>query len=311
MMARSVVFAFLAVAVFVALPYLLPSYYVSLVTKMLIFALFAMSLDLMIGYTGLASLGHAAFFGLGGYTVALLAMKAHVSEWIAFPAGVGVAALGGVVFAVLALRARGSYFLMITLALAQVVWGIAFGWRTLTGGDDGLPGIRRPTFFISLADQDAFYYFVVLLVGLSSIVLVAIVKSPFGHALRGIRESETRMLALGFNVWRHQLVAFVIAAAFAGLAGCLFVYYNRFVAPNFLHVIMSAEALIMVILGGVGTLLGPAIGAAVIIFLEDFISSQTQRWVLVLGIIYVVATLFAPRGLIGLYNDHVLRKRQR
>jgi branched-chain amino acid transport system permease protein len=278
---------------------------------MLIFALFAMSLDLMIGYTGLASLGHAAFFGLGGYTVALLAMKAHLSEWIAFPAGVAVAALGGVLFAVLALRARGSYFLMITLALAQVVWGIAFGWRTLTGGDDGMPGIRRPTFFISLADQDAFYYFVVLLVGLSAAVLVAIVKSPFGHALRGIRESETRMLALGFNVWRHQFVAFVIAAAFAGLAGCLFVYYNRFVAPNFLHVIMSAEALIMVILGGVGTLLGPAIGAAVIIFLEDFISSQTQRWVLVLGIIYVMATLFAPRGLIGLYNDYVLRKRQK
>ncbi len=310
-MNRRIACVVLAVAVFIALPYLIQTYYVGLVTKMLIFALFAMSLDLMIGYTGLASLGHAAFFGLGGYTVALLAVRGHISEWIAFPAGVVVAALGGVVFAFLALRARGSYFLMITLALAQVVWGIAFGWRTLTGGDDGLPGIRRPTFFISLADQDAFYYFVVLLVGLSSALLVAIVKSPFGHALRGIRESETRMLALGFNVWRHQFVAFVIAAAFAGLAGSLFVYQNRFVAPNFLHVIMSAEALIMVILGGVGTLLGPAIGAGLIIFLEDFISSMTQRWLLILGLIYVVTTLFAPRGLIGIYNDFVARRRKR
>ena len=197
----------LAAIVFVALPYIVPDYYVGLVTKMLIFALFAMSLDLMIGYVGLASLGHAAFFGLGGYTVGLLGLKAHVSEWIALPAGVLVATLGGVLFAFLALRARGSYFLMITLALAQVVWGIAFGWRTLTGGDDGLPGIKRPTFFISLADQTAFYYFVVLLVGLSAIALTMIVRSPFGLALLGIRESETRMRALGFNVCRHHLVA--------------------------------------------------------------------------------------------------------
>jgi branched-chain amino acid transport system permease protein len=310
-MTRWIVCIALAIAVFLALPWLLPSYYVGLVTKMLIFALFAMSLDLMIGYTGLASLGHAAFFGLGGYTVALLAVRGHVSEWIAFPAGILVAALGGMVFAALALRARGSYFLMITLALSQVVWGIAFGWRTLTGGDDGLPGIKRPTFIISLADQDVFYYFVVALVGISAALLVAIVKSPFGKALQGIRESETRMLALGFNVWRHQFVAFVIAAAFAGLAGALFVYHNRFVAPNFLHVVMSAEALIMVILGGVGTLLGPAIGAALIIFLEDFISSMTERWLLILGLIYVATTLFAPRGLIGIYNDHIKRKRKR
>ena len=231
-----------------------------------------------------------------------------VSEWIALPAGVLVAVLGGAIFALLALRARGSYFLMITLALAQVVWGIAFGWRTLTGGDDGLPGIRRPTFIVSLADQDAFYYFVVLLVGLSAIALTAIVRSPFGLALRGIRESETRMLALGFNVWRHQFAAFIIAAGFAGLAGCLFVYQNRFVSPNFMHVVMSAEALIMVILGGVGTLLGPAVGAGLIIFLEDFISSQTERWLLVLGVIYVATTLFAPRGLIGLYNDYISRR---
>ena len=293
------------------LPVLLPSYYLGLVTKMLIFALFAMSLDLLIGYTGLASLGHAAFFGLGAYTVGLLVMKAHVSPWIAFPAGIAVATLGGLGFALLALRARGSYLLMITLALAQVIWGIAFGWRTLTGGDDGLPGIPRPTFFIPLTNDTPFYYFVLLMVTLATALLVAIVSSPFGHALRGIRDSESRMQALGFNVWRHQVVAFVLAAAFAGLAGCLYVYHNRFVSPDFLHVVNSAEALIMVILGGVGTLLGPAIGAAVIIFLEDFISSQTQHWLLCLGIIYVVTTLFAPKGLIGLSRDLLAARRRK
>ncbi|MDF2114057.1 branched-chain amino acid ABC transporter permease [Roseiarcaceae bacterium H3SJ34-1] len=301
----------LAIAIFAALPYVLPTYYLSLTTKILIFVLFAMSLDLLIGYTGLASLGHAAFFGFGGYVVGLLVVRGQVSEWIALPAGVALATALGALFAVLALRARGSYFLMITLALAQVVWGIAFGWRTLTGGDDGLPGVKRPTFIVSLADENSFYYFVLLMVGLSALALVAIVRSPFGHALRGIRESETRMLALGFNVWRHQFAAFVISAAFAGLAGCLFVYNTRFVSPDVLHVVRSAEVLIMVILGGVGTLLGPAIGAAVIILLEDFVSSLTQRWLLILGIVYVVTTLFAPRGLVGLYRDYFSRNRKR
>ena len=303
--------AFAALILFALAPFALPSYYLGLLTKMLIYALFAMSLDLMIGFTGLASLGHAAFFGLSAYTVGLLVMRAHVDHWIAFPAGIAAAALCGLVFTLLALRARGSYFLMITLALAQVVWGIAFGWRTLTGGDDGLPGIPRPTFFISLSDDLSFYYFVLVSVGVASALLVAIVCSPFGHALRGIKESETRMLALGFDVWRHQLASFVLAAAFAGLAGALYVYHNRFVSPNFLHVVVSAEALIMVILGGVGTLIGPAIGAGLIIFLDDFISSQTQRWLLCLGLIYVATTLFAPRGLIGLYNDHVSRKQKK
>ena len=311
-MNRTVVALLVAIAAifFLALPWLTPSYYLSLTTKMLVFALFAMSLDLMIGFAGLASLGHAAFFGLGGYTVALLGVRAHVSDWLAFPAAICVALLAGAIFAGLALRARGSYFLMITLALAQVVWGIAFGWRTLTGGDDGLPGVQRPTFGLKFDDDRAFYFLVLGLVAVSAVILVAIVRSPYGLALRGVRESETRMRALGFNVWAHQFIAFVIAAGMAGLAGALFVYQNRFVAPTFLHVVMSAEALIMVILGGVGTLLGPAIGAALIIFLEDFISSQTQRWLLVLGIIYVATTLFAPRGLIGLWNDHVTRKRK-
>ena len=212
----------------------------------------------------------------------------------------------GALFGALALRARGSYFLMITLALAQVLWGIAFGWRSLTRGDDGIPDIPRPDLSalgFSFADTVPRYYAVLLIVSIATLLLVCIVKSPFGYALRGIRESESRMLALGYNAWFYKFIAFVLAAIFAGLAGCLYVYHNRFVGPEYLSIVRSAEVLIMLILGGAGTLIGPAIGAALIIFLEDFISSWTERWLMALGLIYVVVTLFAPKGLVGLWMD--------
>jgi branched-chain amino acid transport system permease protein len=294
-----VVVACAVIAVLLVLPNLLRPYYVELSTRMLIFALFAMSLDLLLGYTGLASLGHAAYFGVAAYAIALLVLRWGVGSAVAFPAGLVAATVLGAVFAPLALRARGSYFLMITFALAQVVWSVAFGWRSLTNGDDGMPGVPRPDFGWSLENPQSFYYFVLAVVGIATLMLVAIVRSPFGRALRGIRESESRMQALGYDVWRYQFAAFVLASAFAGLAGALYAYFNRFVGPEYLYVVQSAEALIMVILGGAGTLVGPAIGAALIVFLEDFVSSVTEHWVLVLGVIYVVVTLFAPRGLVG------------
>ncbi len=286
----------------VVLPFGLNSYHVGLLTKMLILALFAMSLDLLLGYAGLPSLGHAAFFGVGAYAVAMLTLRAGLNPWLAFPAGVLAATLAGALYGLLALRARGTYFLMITLALAQVMWGIAFGWRSMTRGDDGMPDVPRPELALpwSLADTQPFYYFTLLVVGVATILLVCIVRSPFGHALRGIRESESRMQALGYNAWRYKYMAFVLSSVFAGISGCLYVYFNRFVSPDYLHVVRSAEVLLMVILGGAGTLVGPAIGAALITLLENVISNYTQRWLLILGGIYVVVTLFAPRGLLGL-----------
>ena len=292
--------------VLLLLPYFLPSYYLGLATKMLIFALFAMSLDLLLGYTGLVSLGHAAFFGVAAYTVGLLALRAEASVWLALPAGLLAAGVTAAFFGLLALRAHGSYFLMITLALAQVLWAIAFGWRSLTGGDDGLPNIPRPELPLpwSLADSMPYYYFVLLVVGAAAALLACIVQSPFGYALRGIRESESRMLALGYNVWRYKYLAYVLAGLFGGLAGCLYVYENRFVSPEYLHVVRSAEVLLMVILGGAGTLGGPAIGAGLIVLLENVISAYTERWLMVLGSIYVVVTLIAPRGLVGFLRDY-------
>ena len=300
----------MGVIVLVTLPLVLSPYYVGLVVKMMVFALFAMSLDLLLGYAGMPSLGHAAYFGMGAYTTGLLALKAGSTVWFALPAGIAMAALTSIVFGLLALRTRGSYFLMITLALSQVLWGIAFGWRSLTGGDDGLPEVPRPNLSLpwSMSDNTPFYYFVLLFFVVGTVLLVRIVASPFGYVLRGIRESETRMLVLGYDVWRYKLVAFVVAAAFAGLAGCLYVYFNRFVSPDYVHVVRSAEVLLMVILGGAGTLLGPAVGAMLIVLLENLISTYTERWVTVLGIIYVLVALLAPNGIAGLIAS--LRKQR-
>ncbi|MFY9696010.1 MAG: branched-chain amino acid ABC transporter permease [Xanthobacteraceae bacterium] len=302
---RGIAALFLTILVLAVLPYLLSTYYLGLVIEILIFAVFAMSLDLLIGYAGMASLGHAAYFGVGAYAVGLLAIKLHWSVWSALPAALIVVALVAALFGLLALRTRGSYFLMITLALSQVAWGIAFGWRSLTGGDDGLPSVPRPELAAgwSLAGDRSFYFFILLLVGVAVLLLTQVATSPFGFALRGIRESETRMQALGYDVWRYKFAAFIIAAVFAGLAGALYAYYNRFVSPDYLGVFRSAEVLLMVILGGAGTLVGPAIGAAVIVLLENVISAYTERWLIVIGTIYILVALFAPNGIIGFVRD--------
>jgi branched-chain amino acid transport system permease protein len=284
------------------LPLALSSYQLGLLTKMLIFAIFAMSLNLILGYGGLPSLGHAAYFGVAAYTVGLLALRGVANFWLDVVAGLAAAALTAALFGLLALRAQGAYLLMITLALAQVLWGIAFGWRSFTGGDDGLAGVPRPAAGLpwSLADGARFYYLVTVVFAVTTALLALIVRSPFGRALVGIRESERRMEVLGYNTWAHKYVAFVLAGGLAGVAGILFVYYNGFVSPAYLSVVLSAMGMIMVILGGAGTLLGPALGSGLIVFLENAISAYTQRWLLVLGLIYVVVTLFAPAGLLGL-----------
>jgi branched-chain amino acid transport system permease protein len=250
----------------------------------------------------MASLGHAACFGLAAYGVGLLSLRLGWTVWTAMPAALTLSALVALIFGFLATRSRGSYFLMITLALSQLIWGVAFGWRSVTGGSDGLPAVPRPDLspFLSVQSDTGFYYFSLLIVALASLVLVRMTSSPFGYALRGIRESETRMLALGYNVWRYRLLVFVISGFFAALAGVLYAYFNRFVSPDYLHVERSAEVLLMVILGGAGTLIGPAFGAVAFVTLENFVSAYTDRWVTILGIIYMTVALFAPDGMVGL-----------
>jgi len=301
----------IAVAALVAIsfPLFLPPYGVILLTQGFIYAIVAMSLDILIGYTGLGSLGHAAFFAVGAYTAAILVTKyqfpfiATIAYSILMSAGLS-ALLGG-----LALRAAGIYFLMITLAIAMCVWGLIYRWVSLTGGDNGVTGIPRPDLGFSWAmnDPNHFYYLILFFVVICTILLFLLIRSPFGKTLVGIRDSESRMKVLGYNVWLHKYLAFVIAGAFAGLAGNLYAYYNSFVSPNDVNLGRCMEVVLMVSLGGPGTLAGAGIGALIITFLRNVISIYTHRWLMVLAVIYVVTALYAPDGIMGLLRG--LKKR--
>ncbi len=292
------------------LPPFISSYYVALLTMVLIFGLFAMSLDILVGYTGLPSLGHAAFFGTSAYAAAILNVKIFQNFGVELVTGLAAAAIVAAIYGLLALRTRGVYFLMITLALGMVAWGIAFSWFTVTGGDDGLPGISRPDLSPipwNLGTTNSYFYFTLVFCTIAAIVMYLIVRSPFGYVLRGIRESETRMSSLGYNVWRYKYVAFIVAGVFAGLAGILFAYYNRFVSPVELNIVISAEALLMTILGGAGTLFGPLLGAGVIIFVKNFVSAYTEHWTMILGALYILVIVFAPQGIYGPIKNFLKR----
>jgi branched-chain amino acid transport system permease protein len=299
---RSVLLSLIAaVIVLLALPLALTDYYLGLVIRMMIFSIFAMSLDLLMGYAGLASLGHSAFLGVAAYAVGILSVRVSNSLFLTLGAGLGLAGITAALFGFMVLRSRGPQFLMLTLALAQVLWGIAFKWKAVTGGDDGLPGIPRPSLWLlwDLADLTGFYYFSLIFFLVAALLLYLIVRSPFGYTLEGIRENETRMRTLGYHVWIHQYIAFVLAGLFGGMAGVLFAYFNRFVSPAELHLATSAKVLLMVVLGGAGTLFGPALGAAIVVLLENLISAYTQRWLTILGAIYVLVVLFMRQGLWG------------
>jgi branched-chain amino acid transport system permease protein len=289
------------VAALCALPAVAPTYYLHLLTLTFCYGIMAMSLDLLVGYTGLGSLGHAAYFGVAGYVVGVLATTHAWGFWPAAAAGVLAAAFTAALFGLLAIRATGPYFLIITLALGQVVWGLAYRWVSVTGGDNGLRGIARPVLAagISMGRIQVFYYFAMALTLVAALVMHLIVTSPFGLSLRGIRESESRMRVLGYNVFLHKYLVFILAGTFCGLAGVLYAYYNGFVSPADVHLVASANALLMVILGGSGTLFGPLVGSALLVFLQNMLSGITQRWLTILGAILVLAVMYAPRGVVG------------
>jgi branched-chain amino acid transport system permease protein len=275
---------------------------------MFIFAIFAMSLDILQGYTGLPSLGHAAFFGTSAYMVGILNVKIFkaCNFGVELIAGVLSAAIVASLFGLIVLRSKEVYLLMILMASSMMLWGIAFKWRSVTGGDDGLPGISRPDLrfiHLDLGSTTHFYYFALLFFIVSAALMYLVVHSSFGHTLLGIRESETRMRSLGYNIWLQKYIAFNVSAIFAGLAGVLLAYYNGFVGPSELHLVTSAEVLIMVILGGAGTLFGPAIGAGIIIFIKTFVSGYTEHWMIILGALYMATIIFAPQGVYRLFKQ--------
>jgi branched-chain amino acid transport system permease protein len=286
----------------ILLPSLFSNYYVSLVIQIFILAIFAMSLDILVGHTGLPSMGHAAYFGVAAYATGFLYFAGIKNFWIVIVLGMGFGGLAAAFFGLLAIRARGPYFMLITLALSQVLWGIAFKWRSITRGDDGLPGIGRPEIGmgINLKPDPHFYYFVVIIFLVVLAALYILLHSPFGYTLRGIRESESRMKALGYHVWLYKYLGFIFAGIFAGISGVLWVYYSGYVNPSNFGVDLSVKALLMLILGGSGSLFGPVIGSAVIVLLENLVSGFTERWSLVLGIVYVVVIMLFSEGIFSI-----------
>jgi branched-chain amino acid transport system permease protein len=303
----------LAFLVLVVMPPLYTSYWVTLLTQMLIYGLLAMSLDVLMGYAGLGSFGHAAYFGASAYAVATLAVRLKMSFLVCFAGGIATATFISLIFGLLVAHATGVYFLIITLALGMTLWGLAFRWVSMTGGDNGISGIPRPDLGlpISLQDPLSFYYMVLLFFLICMILLVLYVRSPFGHSLKGIRESESRMRALGYDIWLHKYLSYVSAAAFAGVAGALWAYFDGFVSPYNMELTASMEAILMVVMGGPGTLIGPALGAGIIVFLKNFVSAYTQRWLLIVGTIYVLTVLYAPQGLMNLLKDRLEGERKK
>jgi branched-chain amino acid transport system permease protein len=277
---------------------------VLLTTRALCFAILAMSVDLLLGYTGLASLGQAAYFAVGAYFTAIVVTRYNFGLgwdfWLVVVLGILAAAALAAVFGLFAIRASGVYFLMITLALGQCVWGLAYRWNSLTGGDNGINVPNRPNFGLDLTDPVTFFYLVFAFFVVSLAMMYVLVRSPFGMTLEGIREREVRMQILGYNVWLHKYLAFIIAGAFGGLSGVLWAFTNGIVSPETVVLTTSVDALLMVVLGGAGTLVGGVIGSAIVFGLREYLSTLVPWWQYVLGGVYVLTILYLPTGLMGI-----------
>ena len=283
----------------VGFPFIAGEYYVNLASQIFIFAVFAASINLLLGYGGLPTLGHASYLGVAAYASALLGLKLGLSPALAAPAALLGTTLLAAAFGLIALRAAGLGFLMLTLALSQVLWGTAYRWVSMTDGDNGLRGLSRPApFGISLDEASAFYYFT-LVVTVGAIWMMArFVDSPFGAALRGTRDQPRRMSALGHNVWMIRWITFMYAGFWGAVAGLLFVYYHKYIHPVSLSLANSAEGLLAVIAGGSGTLAGPLVGAAIVMLLKNYVSGYVERWNMLLGFVFVVIVVFMPEGVV-------------
>jgi branched-chain amino acid transport system permease protein len=281
------------------------SFVILLATRALAFAILVMSLDILLGYTGLASLGQAAYLGVGAYLAAILATRYQIGLgwdfWLVVVLGILLGAALAAFFGLLAIRASGVYFLMITLALGQCVWGLAYRWNSLTGGDNGINLRARPKFGgIDLADEVTFFYLVLACFAVSLLMMYTLIRSPFGRSLTGIRERELRMQILGYNTWLHKYIAFIIAGGFGGLSGVLWAHTAGIVSPENVVLTTSVDALLMAVLGGAGTLVGGAIGAFIVFGLREYLSTLVPWWQYVLGAVYVLTIFYLPTGLMGI-----------
>ncbi len=293
--------AFYAVmgVVLLVLPMFSGDFYINLASQILIAAIFALSLNLLVGYGGLSSLGHASFLGLAAYFAAWFFTRGGVDHVSAAVIAILATSVVAGLFGLISLRASGLGFLMITLALSQVLWGVAFRWAAVTNGDNGLSGMTRPMpFGIDLNGAANFYWFALIIFGVSFILMAIFTESAFGSALRGTRDQPRRMAALGFDVWMIRWITFVYAGFWGGVSGLLYVYYHKYIHPTSLSITTSAEGLLSVIAGGSGTLGGPVVGSILVVMLKNYASAYIERWNMLLGFVFLFIVLVMPEGLV-------------
>jgi branched-chain amino acid transport system permease protein len=296
----SKVFALLSLAVLTCLPLYSEEYFVNLTSQILIVVIFASSLNLLVGYAGLTSLGHACFLGLAAYISAWLGLNLGLPHALSAPSALIITTLIGMIFGAIALRASGLGFLMLTLALSQIIWGLAYRWVSVTNGDNGLSGLTRPApFGIDLEQSSNFYWFTLIVTLFSLFFISRLVNSPFGASIKGTRDQPRRMTALGYNVWAIRWCTYVTASFFGAVAGLLYVYFHKFIHPSVMAITVSAESLLSVIAGGSGTLMGPVIGAAVVVILKNYASAYIERWNMLLGFVFLFIVLFMPKGIVS------------
>lgn len=291
---------FVLLCIALALVPLAGDYVSEVVSEILIFGIFAMSLGLLVGYVGLMSFGHAAFFGLSAYVVIGLGVHLGISGWLGFAAGVVAATIAAICIGVFCIRVSGIPFLMLTMAFSQLLYSLALKWRSVSGGSDGLTGFQRPTLFgLSLDNQVTLYYLVAFGFAVALAFLSCLVRSPLGSIFIGIRDNESRMRAIGYPVQRFKLIAFSIAGGLAGLGGAFYAFLNAYVSTDILHWSLSGDGIIMVVLGGSATVVGPAIGAGIFLLLKNIVSSHNEYWMFWVGIVFIFSVMYLRQGVWG------------
>lgn len=289
----------IVVVFFALLPFVAGDFYINLGSQMMIAAIFALSLNLLAGYGGLTSLGHASFLGLAAYISAWLTTRAGFGNGTAALLSIAGTTVGAAFFGMIALRASGLGFLMITLALSQVLWGLAYRWVSVTNGDNGMAELVRPMpFGIAIDSAISFYWFALIVATVAFIMITVFVSSSFGASLKGTRDQSRRMAALGYNVWVIRWITFIYAGFWGGIAGLLYVYYNKYIHPSSLSITSSAEGLLGVIAGGSGTLVGPIVGSVLVTFLKNYASSYIDRWNMLLGFVFMFIVMVMPDGIV-------------
>jgi branched-chain amino acid transport system permease protein len=280
-------------------PFLAGDFYINLASQILIAAIFALSLNLLVGFGGMTSLGHASYLGVAAYISALVTSRYGFGHGTAAIISISGTVAMAAFFGVIALRATGLGFLMITLALSQVLWGLAYRMSNVTNGDNGITGLTRPApFGISLDSPVSFYWFALIVATMAFLAMAVFVSSAFGSSLKGVRDQPRRMAALGFNPRLIRWITFVYAGFWGGVSGLLYVYYHKYIHPTSLSITSSAEALLAVIAGGSGTLGGPAVGAALVLLLKNYASAYLERWNMLLGLVFLFIVLVMPAGIV-------------